>query len=161
VHSIFYYICKMLKENTIDHNLRATWQLVSKMYNEQANKQGYTMAMGFVVLNIDADKGTPSTTLGPKMGMEATSLSRILKSMEDKGIIFREKNPNDGRSVLIKLTNLGIKKRNQAKETVIQFNEMINQNVSKTDMNGFLKVIETIHKMIGENLIFNNKQKAS
>ena len=151
----------MLKENTIDHNLRATWQLVSKMYNEQANKQGYTMAMGFVVLNIDADKGTPSTTLGPKMGMEATSLSRILKSMEDKGIIFREKNPNDGRSVLIKLTNLGIKKRNQAKETVIQFNEMINQNVSKTDMNGFLKVIETIHKMIGENLIFNNKQKAS
>ena len=151
----------MLKENTIDHHLRATWQLVSKMYNEQALKQGYTMAMGFVVLNIDAEKGTPSTALGPKMGMEATSLSRILKSMEDKGIIFREKNPNDGRSVLIKLTALGKIKREQAKQTVIQFNNSIKHNVTDDDMNGFLKVIEVIHKMVGEDLIFEKKKKVS
>ena len=152
----------MLKENTIDHNLRATWQLVSKMYNEQAQKQDYTMAMGFVALNIDVINGTPSTALGPKMGMEATSLSRILKSMEEKGTIYREKNPKDGRSVLIKLTDLGIEKRNQAKSSVIQFNNTINDNVSKEDINGFLKVIETIHKMIGENVIFKtNKQEAS
>ncbi|HIP26026.1 MAG TPA: MarR family transcriptional regulator [Flavobacteriaceae bacterium] len=145
----------MLKENTIDHHLRATWQLVSKMYNEQAIKQGYTMAMGFVALNIDVINGTPSTSLGPKMGMEATSLSRILKSMEEKDIIYREQNPKDGRSVLIKLTKLGIQKRNQAKESVIQFNNSINSNLNKEDLNGFLKVIETIHKMIRENLIFN------
>ena len=151
----------MLKEKTIDHHLRATWQLVSKMYNEQALKQGYTMAMGFVVLNIDAEKGTPSTALGPKMGMEATSLSRILKSMEDKGIIFREKNPKDGRSVLIKLTALGKIKREQAKETVIQFNNTIKENVSTKDMNGFLNVIQTIHKMVGEDLIFDKRKEVS
>ena len=79
----------MEKENTIDHCLRATWQAVAKMYNEQAIKQSYTMAMGFVVLNIDYENGTASTSLGPLMGMEATSLSRILKSMEEKGIIYR------------------------------------------------------------------------
>ncbi len=151
----------MLKENTIDHNLRATWQLVSKMYNEQAQNQGYTMAMGFVVLNIDAENGTPSTTLGPKMGMESTSLSRILKSMEEKGIIFREKNPNDGRSVLIKLTAFGKIKREQAKESVIQFNNTVKSNVSNQDMEGFLNVIETIHKLIGEKKIYHNKQKVS
>jgi len=149
----------MAKSNTIDHNLRATWQLVSKMYNEQAQKLDYTMAMGFVVLNIDPEKGTPSTSLGPKMGMESTSLSRILKSMEEKGIIFREKNPNDGRSVLIKLTAFGKIKREQAKESVIQFNNTVRENVSNNDMNGFLNVIETIHKLIGENKIYNNKQQ--
>ena len=149
----------MLKENTIDHNLRATWQLISNMYNEQAISQGYTMAMGFVALNIDVINGTPSTSLGPKMGMEATSLSRILKSMEEKGTIYREKNPNDGRGVLIKLTKLGIKKRNQAKTSVLHFNNEINSNVSQEDMKGFLKVIETIHKMIGENLIFKDNKK--
>ena len=151
----------MLKEKTIDHHLLATWQLVSKMYNEQAINQGYTMAMGFVVLNIDAGKGTPSTALGPKMGMEATSLSRILKSMEDKGIIFREKNPDDGRSVLIKLTSLGKIKREQAKQSVLQFNNSIKDNVNQNDMNGFLKVIEIIHKMVGEDLIFERKKKVS
>jgi DNA-binding MarR family transcriptional regulator len=151
----------MIKEKTIDHHLRATWQLVSKMYNEKAQKQNYTMAMGFVVLNIDSEKGTPSTALGPKMGMEATSLSRILKSMEDKGIIFREKNPKDGRSVLIKLSALGKIKKEQAKQTVLQFNNSITSNVSENELNGFFKVIEVIHKMVNEDLIFEKKKKVS
>ncbi len=144
----------MLKENSIDHHLRATWQLVSKMYNEQAIKQEYTMAMGFVVLNIDYDKGTPSTALGPQMGMEATSLSRILKSMEEKDIIFREKNPTDGRGVLIKLTDKGKLKRKQARESVIRFNEVIRENISEDDLDSFFKVTDTIHKLVSENMVF-------
>jgi DNA-binding MarR family transcriptional regulator len=43
--------------------------------------------------------------------MEATSLTRTLKSMEEKGLIIRKKNPDDGRGVLIYLTELGKKKR--------------------------------------------------
>ena len=46
------------------------------------------MATGFALLSIDPEKGTPSTSLGPKMGMEATSLSRTLKTMEEKGLII-------------------------------------------------------------------------
>ena len=115
----------MLKEQTIDHALRATWQAVAKMYNEQALKHESSMAMAFVLLNIDLEHGTPSTALGPKMGMESTSLSRILKSMEDKGAIYREKNPEDGRSVLIKLTHFGKEKRNISRDHVINFNETI------------------------------------
>ena len=38
------------------------------------------------------------------MGMEATSLSRTLKTLEEKKLIERRANPNDGRSVLIYLT---------------------------------------------------------
>ncbi len=35
----------MQKEKTIDNALRATWQAVAKMYNEQASKHKSTMAM--------------------------------------------------------------------------------------------------------------------
>jgi hypothetical protein len=73
----------MEKEKTIDHALRATWQAVAKIYNEQAAKHESTMAMAMALLYIDFEKGTPSTALGPSMGMEATSLSRLLKNMED------------------------------------------------------------------------------
>ena len=92
----------MKKQKSIDHELIATWQAVAKMYNEQAVKHDSTMATAFVLLNIDTEKGTPSTALGPLMGMEPTSLSRILKNMEDKGAIYREKNPDDGRRVIVK-----------------------------------------------------------
>ncbi|HFS67857.1 MAG TPA: MarR family transcriptional regulator [Flavobacteriia bacterium] len=146
----------MEREHTIDHLLRATWQAVAKMYNEQAQKQNYTMSMGFVILNIDCENGTPSTALGPLMGMEATSLSRILKSMEEKGLIYREKNPNDGRGVLIKLTGLGKVKRKDAKESVLEFNEMVFNNVSKNDLDGFNNVINVINKLISDNKIYQN-----
>src|SRR5699024_4680000 len=90
-----------IKEKTIDYILRAIWMNISKMYNEEAGKKGSTMATGFALINIDPENGTPSTSLGPKMGMETTSLSRTLKSMENKGLIERKPNPEDGRSVLI------------------------------------------------------------
>ena len=73
-----------MKEKTIDYVLRSTWMAVQKMYNEEAAQFETTMATGFALLSIDPDNGTPSTSLGPKMGMEATSLSRPLKTMEDK-----------------------------------------------------------------------------
>ncbi len=161
MHSIFLYICNMHKENTIDHSLRATWQAVAKMYNEQAAKHNSTMATAFVLLNIDFENGTPSTALGPLMGMEPTSLSRILKTMEEKGAIYREKNPEDGRSVLIKLTDYGKEMRKVSRETVITFNETVRAFVSEEKLNHFFEVTEKINQLIAERAIFNKaKSKA-
>ena len=145
----------MQKEQTIDHALRATWQAVAKMYNEQAVKHDSTMAMAFVLLNIDMEKGTPSTALGPQMGMEPTSLSRILKSMEEKGAIYREKNPNDGRGVLIKLTEFGIEKRKVSREHVILFNETVKKNISEVKIKNFFEVTQTINRLITAKNIFD------
>ncbi len=145
----------MQKEQSIDHVLRATWQAVAKMYNEQAVKYDSTMAMAFVLLNIDTVNGTPSTALGPQMGMEPTSLSRILKSMEEKGAIYREKNPDDGRGVLIKLTPFGKEKRAISKEHVIQFNNVVKEHLSNEQLNHFFEVIETINHLINNKLIYH------
>ncbi|WP_457615807.1 MarR family winged helix-turn-helix transcriptional regulator [Lutibacter sp.] len=144
----------MQKEQTIDHALRATWQAVAKMYNEQAVKYDSSMAMAFVLLNVDIDKGTPSTALGPQMGMEPTSLSRILKSMEEKGAIYREKNPDDGRGVLIKLTEFGKEKRKISREHVIKFNETVKKHVSEEKIKHFFEVTQTINTLINNKEIF-------
>ena len=143
-----------MKDKTIDYILRATWQAVSRMYNEEASKYGGTMATGFVLLSIDKDKGTPSTDLGPKMGMEATSLTRTLKSMEEKGLIKRKKNPDDGRGVLIYLTKFGKENRELSKNTVLKFNEIIRQNISDEKLEHFIEVAETINSLITEKKVF-------
>ncbi|NYJ27226.1 MarR family winged helix-turn-helix transcriptional regulator [Allomuricauda sp. ARW1Y1] len=143
-----------MKDLTIDHALRATWQAVSKMYNEEAKNYGLTMAIGFTLLSIDPKGGTPSTTLGPKMGMEATSLSRILKNIEEKGYIQRKRNPKDGRGVLIYLTPLGLEKREESKEVVLRFNKVVKEHTSQEDLSGFFKIIETINKLISDKKIY-------
>ena len=144
----------MQKEKTIDHALRATWMAVTKVYNEEASKYQFTMAMAMSLLYIDFIKGTPSTALGPSMGMEATSLSRILNNLEEKGLIYREKNPEDGRSVFLKLTELGKQKRELSKESVLKFNTSVRENISEEKINHFFEVTDTINKLINEKVIF-------
>lgn len=149
----------MEKSKSIDHQLRATWQAVAKMYNERAAKHNSTMATAFVLLNIDYENGTSSTALGPSMGMEPTSLSRILKTMEEKGAIVREKNPDDGRGVIIKLTDYGKEMRKVSRESVIIFNEKIRQHVTEKELEMFFKVTSTINKLISDREIFEDVNK--
>ncbi|WP_273275126.1 MarR family winged helix-turn-helix transcriptional regulator [Maribacter polysiphoniae] len=143
-----------MKDATIDYVLRATWQAVARMYNEQAKTFDSTMAVGFTLLSIDPKTGTPSTALGPKMGMEATSLSRILKSIEDKGLIKRKPNPKDGRGVLIHLTNFGLEKRKDSKDVVLRFNEVVRAHVTDEKLDCFYEVMETINKLVAEKNIY-------
>ncbi len=146
-----------MQERTIDYALRATWQSVARMYNEEAKKFGSTMAVGFALLSIDPKQGTPSTSLGPRMGMEATSLSRILKSMEEKGLIERRPNPDDGRGVLIYLTPFGLEKRKDSKDVVLRFNEVVREQLSDQQLNAFFEVMETINQVISEKKVYKNE----
>jgi DNA-binding MarR family transcriptional regulator len=143
-----------MKDRTIDYVLRTTWLSVQKMYNEEALKFDSTMATGFTLLSIDPEKGTPSTALGPKMGMEATSLSRILKRMQKKGLIERHPNPEDGRGVIIKLTPFGIEKRNYSKDRVLTFNDKIKNNISEEKLKHFYEVSDVILDMVSNKKIY-------
>jgi DNA-binding MarR family transcriptional regulator len=143
-----------MKDKTIDYILRATWQAVSRMYNEEASKFDGSMAIGFALLSIDREEGTPSTAISSRMGMEATSLTRTLKTLEEKGLIIRKKNPNDGRGVLIYLTDFGKKMRAQSKETVLKFNETIRQNIPEEKLQNFIEVADIINDLIAEKKIF-------
>lgn len=146
-----------MKDRTIDYMLRTTWLAVNKMYNEEAAKFDTTMATGFTLLSIDKENGTPSTSLGPIMGMEATSLSRILKRMEDLGLIERKPNPNDGRGVLIYLTDFGKEKRKDAKERVLIFNETVRKHVSEEKLKHFYEVSDTINELISNKKIYTKE----
>lgn len=149
-----------MKDKTIDYVLKTTWLAVTKMYNEEAAKFDSTMATGFALLSIDPEKGTPSTAMGPKMGMEATSLSRTLKSMEARGLIERKPNPEDGRGVLIFLTDFGKQKRAYSREKVLIFNDTIRKNVTDEQLKHFYEVAEVINNMISNKNIYNQKENS-
>lgn len=104
-----------MNQNTIDYQIKSTWHGIFKMYNQVAAKHGSTQAAGYFLLTISKE-GTPATSIAPLMGMEATSMSRIIKSMEDKGLIFRKQDEKDKRMVRIFLTPEGVEKENWRKK---------------------------------------------
>ena len=140
----------MEQEETIDYNIRKTWYNITKMYNRTANEYMASMALGMIILNIDISEGTPSTQLGPRMGMEATSLSRSLNKLEDAGVIERRTDQDDKRKSVIHLTSLGMDWREVAKEVVIDFNNTIQSHFKKEEMETFFSILKKINKIIDE-----------
>lgn len=138
----------MEQEETIDYNIRKTWYNITKMYNRTAIEYMGSMALAMIVLNIDMYDGTPSTQLGPNMGMEATSLSRSLKKLEKLGIIKRVNDKIDKRKVIIKLTKLGLNRREIAKKTVLNFNNKIFSEINEQEKEIFFTVLNKINKLI-------------
>ena len=143
-----------MSKRTIEQEIRYTWLLISKMYNEEAEKFGGSMTVGFALLSLNPKEPISSTSLGPKMGMESTSLSRTLKFMEEESLIERLPNPDDGRGILIKLTKRGIDYRNYAKDQVMKFNKTIIGDLGEEAINNFLHVINQINKLIKNKKIF-------
>lgn len=137
----------MKPEETIDFHLRWLWQKIMRIYNHEASKFGGTMSVGYVLLNIDKE-GTPSTKLGPKMGIESRSLTRTLKSMEEKNLIRRSANPDDKRVVLIHLTEDGKKYRDTSREVVIRLNQYLREHLEAEEVEVFFNVAKKINGLL-------------
>ena len=146
---------QMRREETVDYNIKAAWHAIARMYNQQAGKHEITMSMGFVLLNIQSDGGTPATKIAPMMGLEARSLTRLLKTMEQKGLIYREADTSDIRLVRILLTTEGKKKKEQSRETVLRFNEAVRQKIAPEKLTVFFEVLQKINSIIETNNIYD------
>jgi DNA-binding MarR family transcriptional regulator len=142
----------MKREETIDHHVRTAWHGIARYYNQQAAKFGGTMSIGFALLTIHGDEGTPATKIAPQMGLEPRSLTRLLKSMEEQKLITRKADKTDKRSVRIYLTKEGKKQRENAKEIVIKFNESVRGEIPQQKLDAFFEVMQQVQSLLKANL---------
>ena len=141
----------MNTDRTVGYGIKATWHTIARMYNSYANHHDVSISMSFVLLILDRIKGTPSTHIAPSIGMESRSLTRLLKSMEEKGLIEKKSDEEDKRQVLIHLTAKGEEKRQLAKETIKKFNKLVEQNVTTNELDIFFNVLEKVNQLAETN----------
>lgn len=137
----------MKADKTVDYHIKSGWHAISRMYNSYAAPFDMTMAIGYVLLNIDR-KGTPATKIAPALGLEARSLTRMLKTLEDKKWIRRESDDDDRRVVNVYLTEEGKRKRELAKEGVIAFNNAIYQKIGEEKLSIFFEVMQKVSEVV-------------
>ncbi len=144
----------MKAEETVDYNVKVCWHAISRMYNAEAVKNDITTSIGFVLLNIDQEQGTPATKIAPLLGLEARSLTRILKNMEEKDLIYKVSDPKDKRLVRIFLTEKGLQKKEVSRLTVKHFNNKMREVIPEQELESFFKVTSRIIGMIENKEIF-------
>jgi len=147
------------KKRTICFDTKITWLNIARMYNMEAEQYDLSVSAAFVLLHID-DEGTQVTQLAPLLGMEASSMTRILNNIEERGWIERRRyNKDDRRAVKIYLTNTGLEAREIAKEKVRHFNKVIQSKVSDSDLDAFFRVIDTVNNLIIQNNVFETSKQ--
>jgi len=139
----------MKAQDTVGYQVKSTWQSIVKMYNRITMENDFSQAIGYVLINVKRD-GVPVTKIAPLMGVEPTSLSRLLKTMEEKGLIYRKKDDVDRRVVKLFLTEKGMELKKISKKIVLDYNKMIRDEISDEELDVFFSVIKRIKKMTCE-----------
>lgn len=136
----------MTQRETVDYFLKIVWQNISNTYNQIASEFGITQAIGYVLINIEAE-GTAVSALAALLGVKATSLSRMLSNMEEMGLIYREMATGDKRSVKVFLTPFGVEKRKQARDVVVSFNEYLNTKLSVKEKEQLITTLVKVNQL--------------
>ena len=136
-------------QDTLDFHLRWAWTKLSRLYNAEADRRGIPFSYVFILLHTER-QGTPSTKLGPKMGMESTSLSRTLKGMEAMGLIERRKDANDKRSMRVFLTQNGVAARRQARDLVVSVNDRLRELMGSDAVDRLLIEMKRLNEILDE-----------
>lgn len=142
-------------------SIKSSWHSIARMYNEEATQYNLTVSVGYVLLTIDENDGTPATHLGPLAGMESRSLTRMLSSLEKEGLIVKANDDKDKRLVKIYLTPKGKQKKVEAKQIVNQFNAKVRSQIPEEKLDVFFEVIDAINYIITEKQIFNNNPSSN
>jgi DNA-binding MarR family transcriptional regulator len=134
-------------QETIDYFLKIVWQTVANKYNHLVSEFGITQSIGYLLINIDEKDGTTVSQAATLLGLKSTSLSRMLRQLEKSGLIYRESNEGDKRSVKIYLTALGKEKRHLARALVKQFNNYLNEHITDNEKEYLIKMLKKIKKL--------------
>jgi len=134
-------------QETIDYFIKIVWQTMANRYNQLVTEFGFTQSIGYLLINIDEKEGTTVSQAAALLGLKSTSLSRMLSQLETTGLIYRESNEGDKRSVKIYLTTLGKEKRHQARVIVRQFNNYLDANISETDKQHLIETLKKLNKL--------------
>jgi MarR family transcriptional regulator, organic hydroperoxide resistance regulator len=140
----------MKPKESICFNFKTSWHAIARMYNSMGEPEGLSASIGYVLLNIDEKKGTSASKLAPLIGMEATSLARMVKTLEERGYITREPDVTDKRSVRLFLTLEGLKKKEISRKTVKAFNKKVRDLVPQEKLDIFFEVVDEVNR-IAEN----------
>ncbi|MCF6341829.1 MAG: MarR family transcriptional regulator [Bacteroidales bacterium] len=132
---------------TVDFHLRSTLFAMRRMYNLLATENGITQGIGYALVNIGKE-GIPATKIAPLMGMTSSSLSRLLKTMESDGFIYRKPDKEDKRVVRIFLTKEGQSLKQKIENIVLAFNFELFEKISPEELAVFARVTNLIKEQV-------------
>lgn len=116
---------------------------LTNLYRPLLDKLDITYPQYLVLLVLWGEKEKTVNQLGEKLRLDSGTLTPMLKRLEQKELVHRNRSKQDERVVLISLTAKGVKLREQAKEIPMKIVECLD-----VTMEELLQLKNILNKML-------------
>ncbi len=90
--------------------------------------------------------GVRQITLASYVGIEGTSLVRLLDELSAAGLLVRKDDPNDRRAKTIWLTPAGVRLAEEAEKVLGDLRDSVLSGVSDADLDAAIRVCQALHR---------------
>lgn len=107
--------------------LKDIYKALYNFEKEFSEKNGLTINEGMILCCLKDGKSKPANELCSFVGLSNSRVSRVINTVESKGLIMREMGSTDKRQMIFTLTDSGKKKVKEMMAKKIDFSELSSQ----------------------------------
>ena len=133
-------------ENQICFPLYACAKEIVRLYAPYLDELDLTYTQYITMMIMWEEKEISSKEIGKKLYLDSGTLSPLLKKLEQKGYITRERDLNDERNLLVKITDSGLSLMEKAEDIPYSMYKKINLPKEKAE-NLYSTLYELLKKM--------------
>ena len=141
---------------TLTHASRAYKSMADKVASQYSLSQATALPV-LILSRLDQDGVRPGV-LAEALGLEPSSLVRVVDLLIESGLIERRDDPQDRRARILQLTQDGKTRAAQMEEALIPFRRSVFEGVDPADIDACLRVLTHVQAQIGKPESTGDKQ---
>ena len=122
---------------------------LQSLFRTSTKKLNITFSQITLISSIPTD-GIDMSTLSHRIGVDNSTLTRLIDILIRNNFVQKSKNPNDGRSFIISLTNNGEKLQFRIEEEIDRLGFKLYNKIPTEDQNEVKEVLSSLHWLISK-----------
>ena len=122
---------------------------LQSLFRTSTKKLNITLSQITLISSIPTD-GIDMSTLSHRIGVDNSTLTRLIDILIRNNFVQKSKNPNDGRSFIISLTNNGEKLQFRIEEEIDRLGFKLYNKIPTEDQNEVKEVLSSLHWLISK-----------
>jgi len=133
---------------TLTHASRAYKSMADKVASQYSLSQA--TALPVLILGRLGQDGVRPGVLADALGLEPSSLVRVIDLLIENGLVERHDDPQDRRAKLLQLTEDGKTRATQMEAALIPFRRSVFDGLAPADIDACLRVLTHVQAQIGK-----------
>ena len=132
--------------------LKALLLDLQSLFRFQVSNPDLTLPQ-ILLLSSISDEGVDMSSLSKQMGVDNSTMTRLIDVLIRNGWAIKYKNKKDGRVVMVEITKKGEVLREEIDKNIDKFGYEIYNSISQEDREEVMEILTEFHWVLSKNLL--------